>query len=165
MYNHIILMAFILIFSIGCGGNNSAEDNSTNDISSKNTQALLDNDACVTDNTWGKITDSWHTTEGQFSEDGILWLRSQIAVEPTEVVAFYYRTDTFGDNDYVNLGRYTINNPSDNTILAFDVMVNSSYLGSSPYLYFQIQNSCYRALLPSSTDENVSNELIEVRTF
>lgn len=146
---------FLLIFTLGCKEENPSNDTDT---------SLTDKNACLEGNeTWGKATDSWSTTGGQFSDDNATWIRSQIPYEQIPVTLYYQKTEAYSYNsDFIALGEYSVIG-SEGEALRFDVMFNQAFLGTSPYFYIKVENTCYRADLPATPYEVVNPELAEVK--
>jgi hypothetical protein len=112
----------------------------------------VDPNACLdSDNTWGKVQDSWGTVEGQFSSDLHYYLRSQVSVEPSTITLYYKKITVSVVQNYLDLGefRYTAN---DGKVLRFDMQMLMALVGLSnnKFFYVKFRNDCYRGNLPTS---------------
>lgn len=129
----------------GTGGDGTG-DGSTPPI----VNPVSDPDACNdSDPTWGTVGDSWGTTEGQYSTDLLYWIRSQISVEPSNIVLYYKRVAVSSKVGYVALGDYTYT-ISQGVALKFEMQMLQELVGKSTYFYIKWNNDCYRGITPTS---------------
>lgn len=108
--------------------------------------ACLDNSAL-----WGTVTDSWGTTEGQFSSDLQYWLLSEVSEEPSSITLYYKKFNVAATNSYVSLGTYTYTT-STGFVLRFDMQMLQTLVGvtDNTYFYIKARDDCYRGVLPTS---------------
>jgi hypothetical protein len=129
----------------GAGGSSGSSGNSVPNPS-------FDPDACLDNNVnWGTVEDIWSTTEGVFSDDNFVFLRSQIPSGDSLVRLYYYKKDISPASYelYTFLGRYSVLS-NDGKELEFDVQVLNELLGKSNYFYIKLRGNCYRAVMPTS---------------
>jgi len=112
---------------------------------------ISDPNACLDSALWGTVTDSWGTTEGQFSSDLHYWIRSQVSEEPSSVTLYYKKFNVTATNLYRSLGTYSYTTSTGFT-LRFDMQVLQTLIGVSgnTYFYIKARGDCYRGVLPTS---------------
>ena len=166
MMQYLALPFLLLLIVSGCKTESRDGNASSGNIDPDYTAAsdpydFNATDACQqVDSAWHTVSDEWSTTEGHFSDDLALWVRSRIPTGDTRVTLFYqYAGDFRESNEYIALGAYAVEG------LTFDMQVSQDYLGSvsvAPFFYVGIRGNCYRGEFPPNGDTVPNKTLVEI---